>query len=164
MVSTAEYATGIKSIVGENACGEVTGFPHLANGEDGLVVIDFTEAVTEFKQRNIFRTGHGLACCGGSRTHVDDLLAGIGKFIDGQKHAIAHVRRGESSDVDDVFGAAKWRSVGEFQVHEVFDGETAAQGGGEDIESFVDAIFAYGLRAEEAATFGRPKNFQCNGL
>lgn len=46
-MGAAEDAACIEAVVGKDACGEVAGLAHLANGVDRLVAVDLVEAAAQ---------------------------------------------------------------------------------------------------------------------
>lgn len=58
VMSTAQDAVGDKSVIGQNARGEITGFSHLANRVNGLAAIEFVEAVAQLHQWDIDCAGY----------------------------------------------------------------------------------------------------------
>ena len=54
-------------------------------------------------------------------------------------------------EVHRILRTAKLRRIGKFKIHKVVNGETGSNGGGEDVDSLVNAVGAYGLSSIDSA-------------
>ena len=117
--------------------------------------------------------GHMHGVFDGSRgnfgicAHVEQFLVG-----GGVEHVLAvakmHVSpQGvgghEAGIVDDILGRAVRRCVGQFQVFQVENAQTRANGGRQHIDSLVDSVGADGLRAENPPVAGIEQQLEADG-
>ena len=63
----------------------------------------------------------------------------VGDGINGRHETVASIAGGERSEIDDVLGRAEGRRVGEFELRDIVDRQSAGDRRGKDVQALVDA-------------------------
>lgn len=141
--------------MGKQSCGDMAADAGGAGHDGGFRWIEFVEAVAEVIDGDVDGVFSGsqrglgdLAGC----ADIDQLIRGqVGVAVSEGVETIEGVAGGEGGHMEHVLGRTEGWRVGKVEVGEVADGSLHRHEGGDDIESFVDALSADGLGAKDTA-------------
>ena len=136
--------------------------------DENLLGAQLVDTLAQVVDRDVDRTRDLAAVELLRRAYVDEGPAvgeGVVEFVP-LEGALAgdHVVVDEAGHVDRVLRGAELRCVGQLEVRQVGGGEAGAHGGGDDVDTLVDALPTHGLCAEDEVGVGVDDDLEVDGL